>query len=371
MIKNINISKPIIENGEINAVIDVLKSGKLTQGEKVLHLEKEFIKLFGSKYAVAVTNGTSALHVALHAIGIMPGDEVITTPFTFVATANSILMAGAKPIFIDIDENTFNIDPLKIEKAITNKTRAILVVNIYGQPANYDHISRIAKRHNLLLVEDAAQSIGATYKKQVSGNLADISCFSLYATKNIMCGEGGMITTNCKEYSENARYFRQHGQDENDRYKYVGLGYNYRMTDIHAVIAIEQLKRLKIIIEKRRKIAKFYEKKLSNIQGLILPYISPDVGHVFHQYTLRITNNFAVSRKIFINYLKKNNIQANIYYPIPLFKFPHLRDHHLHDSDFPITNCVVNEVVSIPVHPLLSSTEIEFIAETIINCSKL
>ena len=340
----INISKPIIKKEELKAVTDVLNSGSIVQGKKVMELENEFAKFCKTKYAVATNNGTSALHTALHSIGLKKDDEVITTPFTFVATANSILMAGAKPVFVDIDEKTYNLDPKKIQAAITTKTKALLVVNIYGQPVNYEEINKIAKKNKLIVVEDAAQSIDAEYKGKKSGSFADIACFSLYATKNIMCGEGGMITTNNNVYFEKARFFRQHGQDENKKYEYFGLGYNYRMMDLQAAIACVQLKRLQNITKQRQMNAQKYNRTFNGIKGLVVPYCDKNSSHVYHQYTLRITSEFPLSRKKFIEQLKEKGIQANIYYPIPLYSFPHLIPNGVKVSDFPVTIKAVQEI---------------------------
>lgn len=361
----IYISKPIIKRQEVDAVIRVLKSGNLVQGERVISLENEFNKLCNTRYAVATNNGTSALHTALYSVGLSPGDEVLTTPFTFVATVNSIIMAGARPVFADIDEKTYNLDPKKIKNAITNKTKAILVVNLYGQPANYEEINLIAKKYNLVVLEDAAQSINADYKNKKSGNFADIACFSLYATKNIMCGEGGMITTNNKKYYESARLFRQHGQDENKRYKYFGLGYNYRMMDLQAAIAIEQLKRLEFITSKRQKNAQLYDKNLVNIPGLILPYTSPNMSHVYHQYTIRLTQNFESSREKFIDYLNHKGIGVGIYYPKPLHLVSHIAKYGYKEGDFPISELASKQVLSLPIHPQLYNKDIRYIIDTI------
>lgn len=364
--KNISLSDPLITIQEKKAVMAVLNSKHLAQGKKVRQLEQVFSNLCQTKYALAVNNGTSALHTALYAIGIKNGDEVITTPFTFVATANSILMAGAVPVFVDINKKTYNLDPDKIEKAITKKTKAILVVNLYGLPADYEKINKIAKKYKLLVVEDAAQSIGAEYKSKISGNLADISCFSLYATKNIMCGEGGLITTNNKTYYQKAKLFRHHGQDENKRYYYSGLGYNYRLTDMQAAIALVQLKRLTQISKKRQLNAKQYNNAFSKINGLIIPQIPADRTHVFHQYTLRKENWSQKDREHFQTYMIKEGIQTNIYYPIPLYQFPHLIQGKNTDK-FPITDKVVNQVVSLPIHPQLKKSEIKYIIKKVIS----
>jgi perosamine synthetase len=359
----IQISKPQIDKKEISAVVEVLKSGSLVQGKIVEEFEKNFSRVCEAKYAVAVNNGTAALHTALHVLGIGQGDEVITTPFTFVATANAILMTGAKPVFVDIEEESFNIDPDKIEKKITKKTKAILAVNLYGQPANYKEINKIARKYKLFVIEDAAQSIGAEYFGKKSGSLADIACFSLYATKNIITGEGGVITTNNKDWNKKARIFRNQGQDENIKYKYYGLGYNYRMTNLNASIGIEQLKKLSVFTKKRQKNATYYTENIK-AKGLVLPEIKARVSSVFHQYTLRATKEFKLSRDEFKDHLLGYGIQSNVYYPIPLYKFDHLKfDHKI--NDYPIAERASKEVISIPVHPCLKIKDVKFITDTI------
>jgi perosamine synthetase len=363
--KKISLSLPNISIQEKKAVLKVLGSGMLVQGPKVKFLETQFAKLCGTKYALATNNGTSALHTALYAVGIQPDDEVITTPFTFVATANSILMVGAKPVFVDIDEKTYNINPLLIEKAITKKTKAILVVDLYGQPADYEKINKIAKKNHLLVVEDAAQSINAQYNNKKAGNLADISTFSLYATKNIISGEGGMVTTNFKPYYEKAKLFRHHGMDENKRYHYKGLGYNYRMMDLQAAIAIEQLKKVSVITSQRQKNALRYNLAFSKIDCLITPNVLPNCQSVYHQYTLRLKDNCKITRDQLQLKLGEIGIQTNIYYPIPLYQFPHLKLNKI--NLFPVTEQIVNQVISLPVHPLLSTKQIDYVIKSVIK----
>lgn len=362
----IHLSKIQITQQEKDAVLAVLDSGMLAQGPKVQELEKNFAELTGSKYALAISNGTAALHVALFAAGIGLGDEVITTPFTFVATANSILMAGATPVFVDIDEKTFNIDPAEVEKAITSKTKAILPVNLYGQPANYTKLRDIAQKHNLLIIEDAAQSVGAKYEDKTSGTLGDLSCFSLYATKNITTGEGGIVTTDDQEMYEKAKLFRHHGQSEKTRYQYVMLGYNYRMTDIQAAIGIEQLKKVEAINTKRNKTAEIYNNAFKKLQGIVVPYTESTCTHVFHQYTLRITPDYKMTRDEFREKLEQAGIQTNVYYPKPLYEFAHLGSEKKADS-FPLTEKLSREVVSLPVHPHLTDDEVTLIVDTITN----
>lgn len=362
----IKLSNPIIETEEIDAIVKVLKTKQLTQGPKVLELEREFAKIVGSRYAVATNSGTSALHTALFALGLGPGDEVITTPFTFVATANAILMTGARPVFVDIDKDTFNIDPTLIEEKITSKTKAILPVDLYGQPADYENINKIAKKYNLFVVEDAAQSIGARYFGKKTGSLADIACFSLYATKNIIAGEGGLITTNNHELDKSMRLFRSHGQDEKNKYNYLGLGYNYRMTDISAALAITQVKKLESLTDRRRVIAQMYDSEFSRVKGIITPKINKESSSVYHQYTIRILNG---KRSKFKNYLMNCGIETMIYYPKALYSFEHLKFNY-NPRDFVITERATNEVLSIPVHPLLTKEEIYYIIDKVKSYGK-
>lgn len=363
----IPIAKIIVTAADIKSVVDVLKSGHLVQGAKVAILEKNFAELCKTKYAVALNSGTAALHTTLYACGVEAGDEVITTPFTFVATANAILMVGAKPIFVDIDEKTFNIDPAKIEAAVTKKTKAIIAVNMYGQPADYDAINAIAKKYHLFVIEDAAQSVNASYKKKKSGNLSNAGCFSLYASKNIMSAEGGIITTNDKRIYEKAKLFRHHGQSEKKGYDYADLGFNYRMTDILATLAISQLNKVENITRKRQKNARFYDRALQKMREVRLPLIQNNRTHVYHQYTLRIKQNAKMNRNELKIYLEKKGIQTNIYYPIPLYRFQHLSISGAVPAQFPVTEKVVKEVLSIPIHPYLNKEELDYITDTIIH----
>ena len=366
----INLSKPIIDDNEINAVIAVLKSGMLAQGEITKRFEEEFAIKTNKKHAIAVSNGTAGLHTALYSIGINKEDEVITTPFTFVATANSILMVGAKPVFVDIKEDDFCIDPEKIEDKITKNTKAVLGVNLYGQIYNYEKIDSICKKYNLKLVEDACQSINAERNGIKSGNFGDISVFSLYATKNIMTGEGGMIVTDSDELNEKCRMFRHHGQDEKTRYNYIDFGYNYRITDIASAIGIEQMKRLDYISKKRVENAEIYNDLLKDINGLILPIVNGANNHVYHQYTIRVINNTENKREKLINYLKEKNISTGIYYPKPLHLFEHFKKFGYRKGDFPVSEKMSEEVLSLPIHPLLKKEEIIYICENIINFIK-
>lgn len=359
----INIASPEIGKEEVNAVNEVLASGMLAQGPKVAELEENFAQYCGTKYAVAVNSGTAALHAALFAAGVREGDEVITVPFSFIATINPILMQGAKPVLVDIEGETFNIDVGQVEKAITPKTKAIIPVDLYGQPHDYDELRKLADKHGIKIVEDACQAIGADYKDRKAGKLGDFGCFSLYATKNIMCGEGGVVTTNDEKYVQKMKEFRQHGMAQT--YEYVELGYNYRMSDLHAAIAVEQLKKADKFNKAREGNAKKLSEGLKNIKGLVLPKVKQDRSHVYHQYTIRVTPDFAISRDELVKHLRENGVGAGVYYPRPLHSFKHIAEFGYKTGDFPEAERAAAEVVSLPVHPKVTDADIEKIVKHI------
>lgn len=363
----INISKPVIGQEEIDAVVKVMKSGMIVQGPVTVKLEEKFAKYCGTKYALAFNSGTAAIHASLYALGVGPGDEVITTPFTFVATANPILMQGAKVVFADISAEDFNIDPLEIEKKIGKKTKAIIPVDLYGQVYNYKAIKKIASKYKLKILEDACQAVGAKHRGKKTGNFGDISAFSLYATKNIMSGEGGLITTDNFELFEKCQMFRHHGQSEKIKYEYLDLGYNYRMTDMAAAIGLEQLKKADVFNSKRIRNAKLLSCGLSNITGLILPQVKKNQKHVFHQYTVRVTNEFGQTRDELIEFLKKKGINCGIYYPKPLHLHKHFAKWGYIRGDFPVSEKLAGEVLSLPVHPSLKEGDINKIIKVIKN----
>ncbi|MFA7143636.1 MAG: DegT/DnrJ/EryC1/StrS family aminotransferase, partial [Candidatus Dojkabacteria bacterium] len=302
----IAISKPLIEEEEINAVVEVLKSGMIAQGPKTKELEDMFAKLCGTKHSIAFSNGTTAIHTAVRALGISDGDEVITVPFTFVATANPVLMERGKVVFVDIAEDDFCIDPNKIEEKITDKTKAIIPVDLFGQIYKYKEIKKIADKYDLKILEDACQAVGATQDGKVAGSFGDAGAFSLYATKNIATGEGGMLTTDDDDIARHAKMFRHHGQDEAVRYEYLELGHNYRMTDIAATIGVEQMKKLDRIIETRVRNAHLFNEGLSNLKGIITPKVSEGNTHVYHQYTIRITEEYGHTREELMEFHKEN-----------------------------------------------------------------
>lgn len=357
----INIAKPIITDEEIEAVTEVLKSGMLAQGKKVEQFQKEFAQYTQSNYGVATSSGTTALHTALVAADIGPGDEVITTPFTFAATANSVLYSGAKPVFADIDPKTFNLDASSVEEKITDKTKAILPVHLYGQPADMDSICEVAQKHDLKVIEDAAQAHGAVYKGKKIGSIGDLGCFSFYPTKNMTTGEGGMVTTNDEELAEKAGMVRAHG--ESQRYEHEILGYNYRMTDIAASIGLAQLKHIDEFNAKRNENAEYLTQHLQEIDGVTPPYVADDVTHVFHQYTIRVAK-----RDEFKDFLNENGVGTGVHYPIVLYKQPYYQAQNL-TGNCPEAESAASEVLSLPVHPSLTQDDLDTIIDVIKQAS--
>jgi len=357
----INIACPQIGREEIKAVTEVLKSGMLAQGPKVKEFEEKFARFIGTKFAIATSSGTTALEVVLRAYGIGEGDEVITSPFTFIATANAILYTGARPVFADIDEKNFNLDPEKIEKAITKKTKAILPVHLYGLPCNMTEIIKIAKKHKLMVIEDACQAHGAEYRGKKVGSFG-AGTFSLYPTKNMTTGEGGMVTTNSQEIYEKANLLRAHGSKI--KYYHDILGYNYRMTDIGAAIGLEQLKKLPKFNAIRIKNARYLSKELSKITGIIVPQAPKEVKHVYHQYTVRITPEFPLKRDEVLAGLTEAGIGTAVFYPLPINEQKVYRDLG-YKPDTPIAAKVAQEVISLPVHPGLKEKDLEYIVKTI------
>lgn len=365
MKQSIYITKVKIDKIEKRAMERVFDSGMIVQGPKVAEFEKKFAKFCGAKYGVAVNSGTAALHCACYGVGLGPGDEVITTPFTFVASANAILMAGGKVVFADIEDETFNIDPQQIKKKITSKTKAIIPIDLYGHPYDYQSVKKIVKKKKIFIIEDACQAVGAEYQGRKAGTLGDIGCFSFYATKNMMTGEGGMLVTKNIKFAERARMFRHHGQSEKKRYQYFDLGYNYRMTDFVAALGIEQLKKVTKLNQLRIKNARYFLKHLADIKGLILPKTKKRIKHVLHQFTIRVTPDFPLNRDKLVDYLKDKGIFCGIYYPQPLHLHPHFRRLGYKKGDFPVAEKISREVISLPVHPYLTKSELKYMVKAI------
>ncbi|MEN6291420.1 MAG: DegT/DnrJ/EryC1/StrS family aminotransferase [Methanobacterium sp.] len=347
----IPIAKPFIGDEEIKEVEAVLRSGFIAQGPKVAEFEENFAEYIGTRHAVATSSGTTALHVALLCAGIGKGDEVITTPFSFAATANSVLYAGGKPVFVDIDPKTYNINPEKIEEAITDKTKAILPVHLYGQPADMDQICKIAEDHDLKVIEDAAQAHGAIYHGKKVGSIGDMACFSFYPTKNITTGEGGIITTDDDAFDKDARAIRAHGESE--RYEHVTLGYNFRMTDIAAAIGVVQIKRLEEFNEKRIENAEYLTEHINSIEGIESPYVAENVRHVFHQYTVRVEDGKRDELKEFLN---NEGIGTGVHYPRTIYN-QKLYEDLGYTADCPEAEKAAAEVLSLPVNPTLTAED--------------
>jgi perosamine synthetase len=353
----IPISKPVIGDAEKKAVLEVLDSGMLVQGPRTAKLEEKFAVVCGTKYAVATTSGTTALHIALLAHGIGSGDEVITTPFTFMASVNSILYVGAKPVFVDAELDTFNINPALIEAAITPRTKAILPVHLYGYPCNMDAIMAVANKHGLVVIEDACQAVGAAYKGKRVGGFGT-GCFSLYATKNIMSGEGGMITTDSDEIAQHCRMIRNHGMQR--RYYHDILGYNFRMTDLHAAIGLVQIDRLEEFTQKRQANAAFLN---AHISSVVTPKVCAGYEHVWHQYTVRVDGQR--DRDLAVKKLGEAGIGTGIFYPVPAYQQAHMVEMGYGTLRLPVTEQLVKEVISLPVHPLLSQADLDTIVSEV------
>ena len=343
-------------------VLEVLASGSYILGKHNKALQEEFANYVGSKYSLGLNSGTDALHLALRALNIGRGDEVITTAFTFVATASAIGLAGATPVFVDIDENTFNIDPDKIEAAITPKTKAIIPVHLYGQPAAMDKIMDIAKRHNLKVVEDCCQAIGAEYKGQKVGTFGDFGCFSFYPTKNLgTMGDGGLLVTNSDNLKDRSIAIRNHGGAI--RYHHDEIGLNSRLDEIHAAILNVKLPYIDEWNSKRRENAYRYNKLFENCEDVVTPAELSDTYCVYHQYTVKIPNRDNVHKM-----LQESGIGAMLYYPIPL----HLQKVHegmgFKKGDLPYTEKNTELVISLPMFPELTEEEQKTVAETLIKC---
>ena len=358
----IPIAKPLMGDEEHAAVMEVLESGQIAQGPGVQAFEDAFAAKFEAPYAIATSSGTSALHVALLAHGIGPGDEVITTPFSFVASANAALFVGARPVFADIEPDYFTIDPEEIRVKITPKTKAIIAVHLYGQICDMDAITEIASKHDLIIIEDAAQAHGAQLNGQAVGSWGT-ACYSFYPTKNITTGEGGMITTHSSEIADMARMIRNHGARH--RYVHEVLGYNLRMMDLQAAIGIIQLSRLDAWNKQRRANAEYLTNSLTKIEAIQTPQIRPGGAHVFNQYTLRVPSRDLVAEK-----LRENGIGTGIHYPRTIPGQPYYRELGYHD-DFTHAESASREVLSIPVHPALSTEDLFQICDVLQSTNAL
>lgn len=351
-------AQPIIGDDERAAVDRVLQSGMLAQGSEVKSFEDEFSEIVANRHCIAVNSGTSALHMAFVAAGIRQGDEVIVPSFTFAATTNAVRLAGATPVFADIEQDYFNLSPKAVEAAITPRTRAIMPVHLYGHPAEMTELSAICQRHNLLLFEDAAQAHAASLNGTPVGAFGVAGSFSFYPTKNMTSGEGGMVTTGCDHIARQLRLLRNQGMER--RYENEVIGFNTRMTDIHASIGRVQLKKLAGWTKTRQDNAAFLSK---NISGVITPPTADNAVHVFHQYTIRVVDH---NRDRFAEELAKRGVGSGVYYPTPVHRLPSFGL----TLDLPTTEQVARECLSLPVHPSLSQGDLETIVHAVNEVAK-
>lgn len=347
------------------AVLAVLRSGMVAQGPQVAALEEAFAELCGVRHAIAVNNGTTSLVASLQALDLAEGDEVVTSPFTFVATLNAILEAGATAVFADIDEATFTLDPARLADAVTDRTRVVAPVHLYGQAADMTAIGSIAADHGLAILEDAAQAHGARHRGRAVGSFG-IGSFSFYATKNITTGEGGIITTDDDALAEKLRIMRNQGMRA--RYEYVMAGHNYRMTDLQAALAMPQLARYTQTVAARRRNAERLSSALADVPGLVVPAVRAGDEHVWHQYTVRIQDGAHRDRDGVTELLSARGIGFGIYYPRSVYDYPVYREHprvRVDDAALPVSARVAREALSLPVHEHLGDADLDRIVDAV------
>ena len=362
------IAKPHITKKEEKYVLEALRSGVLSIGPKVQEFEKKFAEFIGTKYACAVSSGTAGLHLAMIAAGIKEGDEVITSPFSFVASANAVLYVRAKPIFVDIDPVTYNFDPKKIEKKISKKTKAILVVHIFGQAADMDPILKIAKKYKLKIIEDACESIGATYKGKKVGTFGESAVFAFYPNKQMTTGEGGMLVTDSKEIYELCSSLRNQGRSENMQWlDHSRLGYNYRLDEMSAALGLAQIEKVDFLLSERRNVAEIYTKYLKPYSKFIqIPAFAPVHTHTWFVYVITLLSK-NVNRDEIIMKLAKEGVASKPYLPsIHLLSF-YRKLFGYKEGDFPISEKVSNKAVALPFYIGLKETDIKFIVQKLIK----
>ena len=368
---NIQYGRQSIDEDDIQAVVNVLRGNYLTTGPNIAEFEKVVCEYTGAKYAVAISNGTAALHAACFAAGIEPGDEVITTPITFAASSNCVLYCGGTPVFADIKPDTYNIDPDDIRRKITDKTKAIIPVHFTGQPCEMDEIHAIAKEHGLVVIEDAAHALGADYKGRKIGSMSDMSIFSFHPVKHITTGEGGMIMTNNEKLYERLKLFRSHGITRDELlmkkneggwyYEQLDLGYNYRITDIQCALGVSQMKKLDKFVAKRREIVARYNDVFDNIEGIICPKQQEGCNNSWHLYVVQVQN-----RKEVYDKLKEAGIYANVHY-IPVYKHPYYQEHGYAEVCCPNAEELYAHMISLPLYPDLTVEEQDYVISTMLS----
>lgn len=358
-----------IDEEDIKSIVEVLRSDWITQGPKIKEFEEAVAKFVGARYAVALSSGTAALHAACFVAGVASRDEVITTPITFAASSNCILYLGGKPVFADIKEDTYNIDPEEIKKKITNKTKAIIPVDFAGQPADLDEIYEIAKEHNLVVIEDASHALGAEYKGKKVGGLSDLTVFSFHPVKHITTGEGGMLVTNNKGFYERLLMFRTHGITKNKvkliknegpwYYEMQELGYNYRITDFQCALGLSQLKKIAKFIKRRREIVKRYNEAFKNIEEIIIPYEKPEIKSAWHIYVIRLKlDKLKATRKEIFEALRRENIGVHVHY-IPVYYHPYYQKLGYQKGLCPKAEKYYEEAITLPIFPNMSDKDVE------------
>lgn len=363
----IPLSSPDITELEINYVTQVLKTPNLSLGPKLVEFETRMATFVGTKYAVAVNSGTSALHLIMRALGIKDGDEVITTPFSFISSANCILFERAKPIFVDIDPLTLNIDVNRIEARITERTKAILAVDIFGYPAEWDKLEQIATEHHLNLIEDSCEALGAEYKERKAGTFGEAAAFAFYPNKQMTTGEGGIIVTNNREIADLCRSMRNQGRGESDAWlEHQRLGYNYRLSDINCALGIAQLERIEELLAKRERVAQMYNARLEDWQEVRIPCSSPEVKRSWFVYVVVLADRYSrENRDEILRELKGRGIGCSNYFtPIHLQPF-YIEMFGFKNGDFPVTEHISERTIALPFYNNLGEPEIDFVVQTL------
>ena len=365
MINKIPLAKPYVGEEEIQAVSEVIRSGWLSLGPKLTEFENEFAKFIGIKHAIAVNSGTSGLHLCIKALNIKPGDEVITSSFSFVASSNPVIFEGGKPVFVDIDERTYNIDPQKLERAITDKTKAIILVHIFGQPCNMEEIMRIAEKSGIPIIEDACEALGAAFNGKKVGTFGAASVFAFYPNKQITTGEGGIIVTNDDKIAAMCRSWRNQGRDDSGEWlNHVCIGYNYRLNEMSCAMGIEQLKKVEFILSKRREIAAKYTKRLERIDGIITPYVDSKAEFSCWVYYLQTEED--LDRNKILEYLNQNGVSSRAYWDPPIHLQPVYKNIFRYvEGELPITERVSKRGFIIPFFVDMNNEQIEKVCVTI------
>lgn len=363
--------KQTIEQDDIQAVVDVLQSDFLTTGPKIAEFEQTVADYVGAKYAVAISNGTSALHAACFAAGIGPGDEVITTPLTFAASANCVLYCGGTPVFADVDPKTYNIDPEDIRRKITDRTKAIIAVHLAGQPCDMDAIHSIAREHGLIVIEDGAHALGSVYKGKKVGSMSDMTTFSFHSVKPITTGEGGMIVTDKENFYKKMVLFRSHGITRDDSmmtrndgpwfYQQFDLGYNYRITDIQCALGCSQMKKLDRFLARRKEIVARYNEAFADCDNIITPYQLSDTESGWHLYIVQVKN---CDRRQVFEAMREKGIGVNVHY-IPVYMHPYYQEHGYENVHCANAEEIYSHIISLPLYPGLTSEQQDYVIDTL------